>query len=92
MWLKLVWHFLKDPRVPLTRKIIAGLPFLYVLSPIDLRPDWLPVIGWFDDIIVLAVGTLGVWWLIRSYRQRCHQTPPPSEDDKTVDGEYRIIK
>ena len=92
MWLRLTWQFLKDPRVPLARKILVILPFLYALSPIDLRPDWLPVIGWFDDIVALAIGILIIWWFMRSYRRRRQQTPPPPEEDKTVDGEYRVIK
>ncbi len=36
------------------RIIIVLLAFLYVLSPIDLIPDFIPVIGWLDDLGVLA--------------------------------------
>ena len=36
------------------RVIIALLALLYVISPLDLIPDWVPVIGWLDDLGVLA--------------------------------------
>jgi|GEM_PF-1362919 len=36
------------------RVIIALLALLYVISPLDLIPDWIPVIGWLDDLGVLA--------------------------------------
>ena len=34
--------------------IIALLAVLYIVSPLDLIPDWIPVIGWLDDLGVLA--------------------------------------
>jgi uncharacterized membrane protein YkvA (DUF1232 family) len=36
------------------RVAIGALALLYVLSPLDLVPDWFPVVGWLDDIGVLA--------------------------------------
>ncbi len=49
-----------DPKVPAGRKLlIVGLIF-YILSPIDLLPDIMPLVGWFDD---LAVGTF-LWSFI----------------------------
>ena len=36
------------------RVIIALLALLYIISPLDLIPDWIPVIGWLDDLGVLA--------------------------------------
>ncbi len=90
--LKLVWRFLKDPLVPLRRKVFAFLPFLYVVIPFDLRPDWIPVLGWFDDVIALLIGMLLIWWYTRSYRNDLSDQQQPSENDKTVEGEYRIIK
>ena len=90
--LKPVWQFLKDPRAPLIRKFVAFLPFLYVLLPIDLRPDWLPVIGWFDDTIAIIIGIFLLWWFTRSYRRNLHKRGQTSGEDKTVEGEYRIIK
>lgn len=44
---------LKDKDTPLLAKIFAGLTIGYALSPIDLVPDFVPVLGYLDDIIIL---------------------------------------
>lgn len=46
----------KDPRVPRRAKIAIVLAGLWVASPIDLIPEFLPVIGPLDDIIVVALA------------------------------------
>ncbi len=57
---KLVGRLLLDPRVPRRAKITLGLAAAYVVSPIDLIPDIIPVIGWADDVILMmfAVDSL----------------------------------
>lgn len=50
---KLVGRLLKDPRVPRRAKIALGLAAAYTLSPIDLIPEVIPVIGWADDVILM---------------------------------------
>lgn len=44
---------LKSKDTPLTAKILAGITVAYALSPIDLIPDFIPVLGYLDDIIIL---------------------------------------
>jgi len=44
---------LKNRRTPLLAKILIGLTVSYALSPIDLIPDFIPVLGYVDDLIVL---------------------------------------
>jgi len=46
----------KDPAVPRRAKLAVGFAGLWVLSPIDLIPEFLPVIGPLDDIIVVALA------------------------------------
>src|SRR4051812_30904637 len=46
----------KDPRVPRRVKIVVAFAGLWVLSPIDLIPEFLPVIGPLDDIVVVALA------------------------------------
>ena len=46
----------KDPRVPKRVKLAVGFAGLWVLSPIDLVPEFLPVIGPLDDIVVVALA------------------------------------
>ena len=50
---KLVARLLKDPRVPRRAKITLGLAAAYVVSPIDIIPEVIPVIGWADDVLIL---------------------------------------
>jgi uncharacterized membrane protein YkvA (DUF1232 family) len=51
--IKLVGRLLKDPRVPRRAKISLGLAAAYVMSPIDLIPEVVPVAGWADDVIIV---------------------------------------
>ena len=46
----------KDPSVPRRAKLAVGIAGLWVLSPIDLIPEFLPVIGPLDDVIVVALA------------------------------------
>ena len=44
---------LKDKETPIIAKIFAGITVAYALSPIDLIPDFIPVLGYLDDVILL---------------------------------------
>jgi uncharacterized membrane protein YkvA (DUF1232 family) len=46
----------RDPRVPRRAKVVVALAGLWVLSPIDLLPEFLPVIGPLDDVVVVALA------------------------------------
>jgi uncharacterized membrane protein YkvA (DUF1232 family) len=46
----------KDPRVPRSAKLAVALAAVWVVSPIDLIPEFLPVIGPLDDIVVVALA------------------------------------
>lgn len=52
----------KDSRVSLLAKMIIALVVAYALSPIDLIPDFIPLIGYLDDLILLPFG---IWLAIR---------------------------
>jgi uncharacterized membrane protein YkvA (DUF1232 family) len=45
-----------DPRVPRADKIVAGLALGYLVSPVDLIPDWLLGVGQADDLAVIALA------------------------------------
>lgn len=47
---------IRDPRVPLLARIFAGCVVGYAFSPIDLIPDFIPVIGYLDDLILVPLG------------------------------------
>jgi uncharacterized membrane protein YkvA (DUF1232 family) len=48
----------RDPRVPWYAKAVALFVAAYALSPIDLIPDFIPVIGYLDDIIIVPLGIM----------------------------------
>jgi uncharacterized membrane protein YkvA (DUF1232 family) len=54
--LQLVWRLLLDPRVPILPKLIIPAVIVYVVSPIDLIPDPIPVLGQLDDLGVVFFG------------------------------------
>jgi uncharacterized membrane protein YkvA (DUF1232 family) len=53
-----LWLAARDPRVPPIAKLLAALVAAYALSPIDLIPDFIPVLGYLDDVVVVPAGIL----------------------------------
>jgi len=56
MYIRLVWALLRDGRVPLQQKLILVGIGAYVVLPIDLIPDFVPVLGQLDDLAVVLLG------------------------------------
>lgn len=52
----------KEPGVPVLAKIMIVLVVAYALSPIDLIPDFIPILGYLDDLVLLPIG---IWLAIR---------------------------
>jgi uncharacterized membrane protein YkvA (DUF1232 family) len=53
---KLALRLLRDERVPFWAKLVPAAAILYVLSPLDVVPDWIPVLGQLDDAAMIAAG------------------------------------
>lgn len=53
--LALLRGLLRDPRVPRGSKVLVGIAAVWVLSPIDLIPEFLPILGPLDDIVVVLL-------------------------------------
>jgi uncharacterized membrane protein YkvA (DUF1232 family) len=51
-----LWFCCKHPATPLAAKLLATLVVAYALSPIDLIPDFIPVLGYLDEVILLPIG------------------------------------
>lgn len=51
-----VYFAARDPRTPLAVRLLALLVAAYALSPIDLIPDFIPVIGYLDDLLIVPLG------------------------------------
>jgi len=55
------WLAARDPRVPWPARLLAIAVAAYALSPIDLIPDFIPVLGWLDDLLIVPLGL----WVVR---------------------------
>ena len=53
---KLLWFLYRDPRTPKIFKILVWIVFLYLLMPLDIIPDFIPVLGQLDDLLVILIG------------------------------------
>lgn len=53
-----LWFAARDPRTPWQAKAVAALVAAYALSPIDLIPDFIPVLGYLDDLVIVPLGIL----------------------------------
>jgi uncharacterized membrane protein YkvA (DUF1232 family) len=53
-----LWIAARDPRTPWQAKAVSALVAAYALSPIDLIPDFIPVLGYVDDLIIVPLGIL----------------------------------
>ncbi len=59
---RLYWRLFRDRRVPVLPKALLVLTCVYVVSPLDVIPDFVPVIGEADDVVVLLAG---LWLFVR---------------------------
>jgi uncharacterized membrane protein YkvA (DUF1232 family) len=56
---RLAWRLLADRRVPLLARAVLPAAVLYLAMPLDIVPDFIPVVGYLDDLLVV----LGAAWL-----------------------------
>lgn len=59
-----LWIAARSPKTPPLPKVVAALVAGYALSPIDLIPDFIPILGYVDDLILVPLGIAWVVWLI----------------------------
>lgn len=59
-----LWIAAHDPRTPWYAKVAAGAVTAYALSPIDLIPDFIPILGYLDDLLIVPLGIAVVVKLI----------------------------
>ena len=65
-----LWLAARDSRTPWYAKLLALVTAAYALSPIDLIPDFIPVLGYLDDVILVPLGILLTVRLIPSELMR----------------------
>ncbi len=77
----------RDPRVPPFAKFIIAIIVAYILSPIDLIPDFIPLIGYLDDLLILPLGiALVIRMIPKEVWQACQQQ---ASDKLTMQTPYR---
>ena len=57
-----LWFCTRHPRTPFIAKAVAVAVVAYAFSPIDLIPDFIPVLGYLDDLLILPVG---IWLVLK---------------------------
>lgn len=92
-YVALVWRLIFDKRVNIILRLLAPLALLYLLIPTDLVRDRVPIIGRFDDFIVLGLALL---FLIKlSPRDVVDEhlggRPKDKDSSQVVDGSARFI-
>ena len=97
----LVWRLTFDRRVPLLLKLVVPAALLYFVVPIGLIPDFVPIVGYLDDLIVLLVAV----WILLSFaprqvveehapwRVRTQTQGPEGQKDpsRVVEGSYKVM-
>ncbi len=63
VYLVALWKLARHPQAPRAAKWLAFAVIAYALSPIDLIPDFIPVLGLLDDLILVPLGVALVVWL-----------------------------
>ncbi len=64
----------KDSRVPWYARVFAGIVVAYAFSPIDLIPDFIPILGYLDDLVLVPLGLILVLKMIPpAVLEECHQ-------------------
>lgn len=82
----------KRKDVPIAAKILSFIVVAYALSPIDLIPDFIPVIGYLDDLILIPLGIFLVLKLIpKRVMEECRKEAEKEVEGKTAVGRMGIF-
>src|SRR3954451_13622031 len=105
---RLALRLVQDPRVPLAAKAIFAATVIYIVSPIDIIPDWFPFVGQADDVLALLAG-LNLFlracpsWIVAEHEDRMdgrREDRRPEDDrfsdtydrDRPVNARYERVR
>jgi len=74
------FSYVRDPRVPKWRKFAGLLAVAYFVLPVDVIPDFLPILGWLDDLGVLSGAALFMVREVQRYQPEESGWPKPVDD------------
>lgn len=88
-----VYLCFQDPRTPVLAKCVVFLVLAYAVSPIDLIPDFIPVLGLLDDLILISLGVALAIKLIPTavWAQSKEQAAAYSKQDIHIAGVYGVL-
>ncbi|WP_300674371.1 YkvA family protein [Desulfoluna sp.] len=86
----------RDPRTPWYAKLLAGCVVAYAFSPIDLIPDFIPVLGYLDDLILVPLGiALAIRLIPQAVLAECRvqarQTQPGKKPVSRIAGTVVVV-
>ncbi|MFA5185052.1 MAG: DUF1232 domain-containing protein [Patescibacteria group bacterium] len=58
-----IWRFIRDPKSDWKPKVMVVLAIVYLVWPLDLMPDLVPLLGWLDD---LGLDVVAIWYLMHA--------------------------
>jgi uncharacterized membrane protein YkvA (DUF1232 family) len=80
-----LWFCTRHPRTPFIAKAVAVAVVAYAFSPIDLIPDFIPVLGYLDDLLILPIG---IWLVLKLVPQdvlaECREQAAHWQNDNQV--------
>ncbi|MEC9238124.1 MAG: YkvA family protein [Chloroflexota bacterium] len=95
---RLVWRLTFDKRVSIFLRAVVPIALLYVISPYDILRDRIPIVGRFDDLIILGLALLFLTKMappnvVDEHMDRVPESNRPEDKDpeKVVDGSSRLI-
>ena len=92
---RLIFRLMLDRRVPVLSKLIIPAGLVYIISPFDLLPDIIPILGWLDDIVAIGVTLILFLLSIPSEILREHlgtgKAQSSESDGNIIDGSARIV-
>jgi uncharacterized membrane protein YkvA (DUF1232 family) len=77
------FRYVRDPRVPLWRRLAGLLAVVYFVMPVDAIPDFLPLLGWLDDLGVLSAAA---FFMVREVQRYQPESGWPKAVDDTRAG------
>ncbi|MDF2611135.1 MAG: hypothetical protein K0R92_2609 [Lachnospiraceae bacterium] len=87
-----IYIALKDKETPIIAKVLAGMVLVYALSPIDLIPDFIPVLGYLDDLIILpGLIALTVYMIPEDIMDKCRMQAIGNAKNSKVKKWYYAI-
>ena len=82
------FRYVRDPRVPLWRRLAGLFAVTYFIMPVDVLPDVLPILGWLDDVGVLSAAAFFMVREVQRYQPESGW-PKPAGDERSANPPLR---